>query len=83
MPSVIYKIYLIYFHLLCIAINYEKHIIFQMLQIRKSKLRVVMLWAELCSFQIHVEVLNLSPSECDHTHRLALQRGKVRSLGGF
>ena len=61
MPSVIYKIYLIYFHLVRIAINYETHIIFQMLQIRKWKLIVVMLWAEFCSLQIHVEVLNLVP----------------------
>ena len=61
MPSVIYKIYLIYFHLVCIAVNYETHIIFQMLQIRKWKLIVVMLWAEFCSLQIHVEVLNLVP----------------------
>lgn len=49
-----------------------------MLQIRKWKLRVVTLWAEFCSLQIHVEVLNLSPSEYDCTHRWALWRGKVR-----
>ena len=47
-----------------------------MLQIRKGKLRVVTLWAEFCSLQIHGEVPNLSPSECDCTHRWALQRGK-------
>lgn len=49
-----------------------------MLQIRKWKLRVVTLWAEFCSLQIHVEVLNLSPSEYDCTHRWALWRGKER-----